>query len=173
MIQHVLIAGVGALTVTGCGSNDGSTGSRPTNDAPETFVVSGTLTLDGGNENVTVTDDAWEVCQGEKLDETGSLSAATTECVDLKTGVSCEGKGGYDDLVPGTQVLVTDSSGRNIGLGSLDAGVSGLYGESCAFTFRVPDVPSDGGVYSVEVGHRGALNFSEGDASSLAFSIGG
>lgn len=75
----------------------------------------------------------------------------------------------------GAQVRITDADGTVIALGSLDAGIArqpfeGVIGTSrCEFTFAVSDVPDDGGI---EVTHRGVVQFTRDQASSIALTLG-
>ncbi len=87
------------------------------------------------------------------------------------TGNSCRGSGGYDDLREGAQVVVTDATGKSIGIGTLGTGVSNT--NICTWEFSVT-VPAGGGIYGVEVSHRGKLQYSEADLAGrpLKLSIG-
>lgn len=68
----------------------------------------------------------------------------------------CEGDGGYDDIREGAQVVVR-SQGKTIATTDLGSGrrVDG----ACAFLFLVSELP-DAEFYSVEVSHRGGLEYS-------------
>lgn len=88
---------------------------------------------------------------------------------------TCYGMGGYVDIRGGTTVTVTDAAGKVVALGALDPGVTlvgadGL-GERCTLEFTVTGVPSGVGPYGVEVSHRGATNYAEGDLGSIEFSF--
>ncbi|KAA1031813.1 hypothetical protein FVA95_08600 [Pseudonocardia sp. EV170527-09] len=71
---------------------------------------------------------------------------------------SCHLSSGYDDIVAGTAVTVRDSAGRIAGVGALDSGTGSSYG--CTFSFVVDDVPASD-FYTVEVGHRGEVTFTD------------
>ncbi len=86
---------------------------------------------------------------------------------------------GYDDIDLGTQVTVIDQSGDVVGLGQLDtATYTGPYpgtdsGGTCKFSFSVPNVAAGSDFYSIEVGNRGEVTFSEGDlADPVALVLG-
>lgn len=90
-----------------------------------------------------------------------------------RDGQTCEGSGGYGDMVPGGQVTIYNAAGEAIALGSLNEGTSLNFG--CVFDFDVSDVPAQDGsdIYSVEVTHRGQIKFTRAEASSLALTLGG
>jgi hypothetical protein len=54
-------------------------------------------------------------------------------------GRGCEGTNGYEDVHEGTQVTVSESTGKTIGVGML--GIGRRDDISCTFEFSVPDVP--------------------------------
>jgi hypothetical protein len=75
---------------------------------------------------------------------------------------ACVGKGGYADIRGGTQVTVYDGP-RVAAVGSLSTGVVvGAWPGDCDFAFSVT-VPRGPDFYSVEVSHRGRLNYSAGE----------
>ena len=71
----------------------------------------------------------------------------------------CSGSLGYDDIAAGAQVVIADSDGKTVALGQLNDGF--VASDSCIFTFVVRDVPKGNRFYSVEVSHRGGVQFSE------------
>ncbi len=83
---------------------------------------------------------------------------------------SCSGDGGYDDIDEGTQVVIRDGNETKVAIGALGAGFPSR--GTCVFDFSVPDVPKGGGIYSVEVGHRGEVSFKETEANTLALTLG-
>lgn len=109
--------------------------------------------------------------------ESTVLVAGTLDLMDAYsdgTGTACSGSGGYSDIADGAQVVVTDASGKTIGVGSLVSGVStDLVGNigTCEFTFAVR-VPSGVGPYAVEVTHRGKISFTEADAGDVKLTLG-
>lgn len=84
---------------------------------------------------------------------------------------SCRGAGGYDDIGPGTQVVVKDDTDRTVATGSLvwkenkALTSSGPFIGVCVFGFDLENVP-DAPFYSIEVSHRGALTYSRADLES-------
>lgn len=87
------------------------------------------------------------------------------------TGPVCQGKGGYDDIQAGADVVIRNGSGDKIALGSLEPGDYSTHG--CEFAFVVEDVPrAEQDIYSVEVTHRGEINFTEAESAVLALTLG-
>lgn len=73
----------------------------------------------------------------------------------------CIGTGGYDDIGPGTNVVVKDQDGRILGSGSLGAGKS--HGWGCTYRFHVAEVREDQQQYTLEISHRGGITESVGE----------
>ena len=66
--------------------------------------------------------------------------------------------------------MVRDGKGVKVGLGHLGTGkADGPV--TCVFPFKVEDVPTGGGIYSVEVTHRGEISFRAADAQNVAISL--
>lgn len=93
----------------------------------------------------------------------------------------CYGGDGYDDIQPGAQVVVRDSTGEIVAVDALDSGYVpekfkglGIFGEpaACAWGFKVDEIPSGSPAYSVEISHRGEIAFTERTADSIALSLG-
>ena len=91
---------------------------------------------------------------------TGSVTASRSQA-----DTECHGTGGYDDMDEGGQVKVT-VDGKTVGTGSLEKGVSIDQNYGCKFAFNVADVPGGSKFYSVEVTHRGAIDYKEEDLKS-------
>lgn len=83
----------------------------------------------------------------------------------------CTATEGYADIATGTQVTVRDAAGKAVALGTLGAGkVKSLfddpksavdgYADLCKFEFFVSKVPDGQSIYSVEVAHRGQVQFT-------------
>lgn len=88
-----------------------------------------------------------------------------------QSGGQCEGSGGYSDIRVGTQVRISDATGKILAIGALDW-ASHHPGE-CVFTFTVRGVPSGEDFYQIEVSHRGLLTYSETEMrDDLALSLG-
>jgi hypothetical protein len=127
------------LLLAGCGSTTNQVGESPTPSAP--LKVTGTITV-----------------------EADSMSS------EQAMGGACVTDGGYSDIRTGAQVTMADSSGKALALGALDSGhvsevfdpgtaVEGMASQ-CVFGFTVSDVPAGEKIYSVEVSHRGKVNFT-------------
>lgn len=83
---------------------------------------------------------------------------------------TCQGLNGYSDLRGGTQVLVTDATGKKLAVGALAAGRTGDFtansdgtqrAGACSLDFAVPGIPRGVGPYGIEVSHRGVQNYTE------------
>lgn len=91
----------------------------------------------------------------------GSLSLTKLTGITVIDATHCTGKGGYDDIGEGAQVVVTDAAGTVVGVGKLDAGHPGGHVSGCEFDFTVPGVPRGKGFYGIEISHRGVLRYAE------------
>jgi len=101
--------------------------------------------------------------------------------VTVKSGLGkptepCEGT---SDIHLDAPVVVRDSAGKTVALGGLQAGAYVSEGEGmtnsvhCTFSFRVTDVPSGDGFYSIEVANRGKVNVGkENVAAPIHLTIG-
>lgn len=145
-LRRVLTAVAAVATVTALAACGGeSAGSTPRE--PKTFTVDGTLTLED--------------------------SSSVNYAMHGRKGEECWGEQGYDDIRQGAQVVIRDSTGAKVALGALEQGTltarsDPYYSAPCEFPFTVDDVPvGKGGVFSVEVTHRGEVSFEQGDALSL------
>jgi hypothetical protein len=93
-------------------------------------------------------------------------------------GEPCEGSGGFNDIVAGAQVTVTDAAGNVVALGRLRQGayyddfpdINGVTG--CRFEFTVEDVP-EGSLFGIEVARRGVVQFSRADAGDVGLLLDG
>lgn len=91
------------------------------------------------------------------------------------TDAGCAGRGGFDDIAAGTQVVVTNAGGATVGVGSLDRG---RYDERsgsgrCVFSIAIQGVPDGGQFYAVEVSHRGKVQYGRADLGHVVtLSIG-
>lgn len=91
---------------------------------------------------------------------------------------TCQGWKGFDDIRVGTQVTVTDATGKVLAVSSLDVGqakgiAAGADGTkratTCELAFHVLGGVTGGlGPYGVEVSHRGVLRYNEAQLSALA-----
>jgi hypothetical protein len=91
----------------------------------------------------------------------------------------CRGSGGYVDLGPGTPVVVRNGDGQVLAKGEFGSGKgSGAkkaigYGAhaACVFTFVVKNVP-EADTYSLQVSHRGALDYTYEELEATHWRIG-
>lgn len=89
-----------------------------------------------------------------------------------RSGDSCQGTGGFDDIAGGAPVVVKDGSGKIIASTNLGpgAGPSGQYSNvECTFEFSA-DVP-DTDFYQVAVGHRNAVTNSKAELEKNGWKI--
>ena len=104
----------------------------------------------------------------------GTLSLRSTDGIttsDLPRDFACAGRGGYNDLGPGTAVTVSDESGTLLAKGTLDSS----FGENtwCVFAFDINDVPAGAKFYKVQISHRGEMSYTEQESRGrVEISIG-
>lgn len=96
------------------------------------------------------------------LSGTLSLRTHSITTAGLPDDFECAGKGGYNDIGPGTAVTVSDESGTLLAKGTLESS----FGENklCVFPFDVEKVPSGAKFYKVQVSHRGEMSYTEEEA---------
>lgn len=144
------------MALGACGNDNGNEGAASatpeaaeTTSRADTFDVAGTMTL---------------------TDRDGFYAYGN------RPGSECTGDGGYDDMREGVSVLIRNSRGEQIALGRLGAGYLtekvSSYAAKCEFAFSIPGVEEDGEIYSVEVGHRGEVQFERENAAQLALTLG-
>lgn len=87
------------------------------------------------------------------------------------TTYGCTGSGGYDDISEGTSVVLKTAAGSIVGMTKLEEGY--VSGGRCVFSWLMTEVPEGQRFYTVEIGHRGTLNYSRADLNeSLSSSLG-
>lgn len=111
------------------------------------------------------------------LEATGVIVLNRGQFVWHSTGdPTCEGLNGFADIRAGTQVAVTDASGKALAVDELEQGVAlditteadGMHrAASCELRFKVTAIPPGVGPYGVEVGHRGVTRYDEHDLATL------
>jgi hypothetical protein len=79
---------------------------------------------------------------------------------------SCIGHGGYSDIGPGTQVILTNQDGKILGSSEFSTGTADTHGYTCTYSFTIPDVPTDQNQYSIEISHRGKVVNSQSRLST-------
>ena len=72
---------------------------------------------------------------------------------------ACEGDGGYSDISAGTEVVVSDNSGKTLTTSQLGYG-RGTPPVTCRFKFSFTVMDGSAGGYTVAVGSRGELHFT-------------
>ncbi|MFD9949845.1 hypothetical protein ACFWYW_55750 [Nonomuraea sp. NPDC059023] len=95
----------------------------------------------------------------------GNLVVRTTfDTVEISENLRCTGIGTYADVVEGAQVVVSDATGRTIGVGRLQFGL--LAEAGCTFPFEVAGVPGDEPFYGVQIANRGRLQYTAAQMSA-------
>jgi hypothetical protein len=142
IIAALMLAAIAALS--GCGgSSEAASGGKPTGTAePETFMAVGTIDL---------TDSDLQHYDDE-----------------------CSGGGGYDDITGGAQVVVYDNAGTMLASGALEPGEPdpSFPDVACSFGFTVEVPVAAADLYSVEIGHRGKVTFTQDGAADLSLTLG-
>jgi len=138
------VAITAAMSLTACGDSKPAANTETPSSAPAVFTITGSITLGLGNF-------LW--------------SSADNTCV---------GRGGYDDMKVGTQVVVTDPAGVTLAVGAISDGSPKIgdrvdddgeeLADGCELSFFVDGVPAGKGIYGVEVSHRGRLQYPEAQA---------
>lgn len=88
----------------------------------------------------------------------------------------CSGRGGYDDLTGGAQVVVTDNTGATVAMGSLGDGNPRLdpadssRAIACVFPFAV-GVPAGKGFYGIAVAGRDRVQVKEADLADVKMEL--
>jgi hypothetical protein len=123
---------------------------------PAGHALSGTFTVAGFGSFDAEGDSAATSVQ--KISST--VSGTTYDC-------SSGAGGGFSDIAAGTNVTVTDGSGKVIGTSALTGGVQSAKG--CTFDFEVRVPSSD--FYKVEVSSRGAQSYSKADLASQGWRV--
>jgi hypothetical protein len=84
---------------------------------------------------------------------------------------SCTGWKGFDDIRGGTEVVVTDASGKTVAVGELATGhATGITNDTatgCRLGFSITGIPPGVGPYGVEIGHRGATHYAQGSLTGI------
>ncbi len=98
----------------------------------------------------------------KNIDIHGTITVTREGVTKGSEGEPCRPDGGYSDIRPGTQVVVTDPAGKTIAVGALGTGAnrtrSASYLGDCEFPFRVT-APAGHQFYGVEVSRRGRLQY--------------
>ena len=100
----------------------------------------------------------------------GVVSVATEPFRAKKTDAKCTRTDPYPDVHTGTQVTVTDESGKVVALDTLGYGgadeIFGGYATRCNYSLVI-DVPEGSQFYGIEVAHRGVTRFSRADLDEI------
>lgn len=85
-------------------------------------------------------------------------------------GGECDGYGGYDDITPGAQVIIS-AEGETVGKGELG---DGIYEDGwCVFPFSVTEISGGSDFYTVEISGRGGLEYTQAELEEgVELSIG-
>ncbi|MEV5411029.1 hypothetical protein AB0K60_19565 [Thermopolyspora sp. NPDC052614] len=97
------------------------------------------------------------------IDIHGTITVTKEGVFQGSEGEPCHPDSGYSDIRPGTQVVITDPTGKTIAVGALGNGTnrtrSTSYLSDCEFPFRVT-APAGQQFYGVEIGRRGRLQYA-------------
>lgn len=99
---------------------------------------------------------------------TGSITLAAYDGYFGDSSGVCIGKGGYDDLRGGANVVVKDGKGAIIGSSKLGTG-SRVVNVGCQFPINVSVPDSD--FYVLEVSHRGEQTYSRADMEAKGYRV--
>lgn len=94
------------------------------------------------------------------MDAAVAIARVGSRCV----GNEAVKSGGFDDIVPGAQILVKNGSGTILATSVLGEGVvtEGRTYHFCEFPFSVQNVPASD-FYVIEMGSRGGMTYSVQD----------
>jgi hypothetical protein len=145
------------------GEQDRQAGERPNRGKrfAVLLVLAGLLVTGGG---IAVA--AWPASP-QKFTATGTVTLGKDAKGDPKSiGKPCMASpaSGYGDIRKGAQVVVSDSGGKTVAVGTLGAGVErggAKIGYSCVFAFSVAGIPVGEGFYGVSIGSRKAAQYAE------------
>lgn len=138
-----LVVGCGIGFGIGHATADGTTNPASTKAAVAMVKVSGTMSL---------------------IDPSGYYTDGAGN-----NGDGCFGTGGYNDIVQGAGVVVSDDAGNTLALTALGLGV--IDDSGCTFPFSTK-VPGGERFYGVTVTHRGTIKESESELGSIALTLG-
>lgn len=111
----------------------------------------------------------WLLLRGDTISVTGHVEIAGDGFAKLAGG-SCQGDGGYSDIRPGAQVVVTDAGGTTIAIGRLGGG--SWIGSHCELPFEV-DVPGGSDFYGIQIASRNTVQYEADRLSSpIVLTIG-
>jgi hypothetical protein len=97
----------------------------------------------------------------------GSGREMTVNYTLFDSEASCSGgSGGYSDIGPGNPVTVKNGEGKVLAASSLGADGDGVPGVFCTWTVVLDDVPADEDFYSVSIGRRGEISYSQAELES-------
>jgi hypothetical protein len=121
-----------------------------------------------------------------KLSASGSISvpidasALMTGATDNTEGSPCTSTAGYDDIAGGTQVVITDATGKTVAVGVHESGAlkagpdATAFDARCDFPFTVTGIPAGSKFYGVHIGNtnRGVQQERPDQLKSIALTIG-
>ncbi len=141
----VILAIAAILTLAACGGGSAATPSP----SPQTLTVNGDITLHDVGTDL-------------------ALACRTQDCPP-GFGLCLNESDGYSDISAGGSVVVKDSAGTTIATGELGKGTD-IDTSYCRYSFTVPNVPISN-FYSIAIGHRNGITFSQADVESGAVHI--
>jgi len=145
MKTFALLALLVGATLAGCGGGGGGDNTPTATPPPRVVTVRGTFLL-----------------RQEPLPNLGPRLVSPTPTT------TCKGRGGYSEVGPGMEVLLT-ADGKTLSVGRFSTGtVTSLtqFQEQCEFTFEL-QVPEGYEFYNVKVGRRGDRTYSWAEITTV------
>jgi hypothetical protein len=142
----VSIFAAAVIVLAGCGGGSGgpaASSAPPSPTAPATFTFSGVALL---------------------------KSTAVLLQSMINGGQNCRGGSQFADVLPGAQVIITDSNGKTVGLGQLGTSTyikatsPGERDKGCEMPFSIDGLPMDQDFFGVQVGHEQSVQVRRQDA---------
>lgn len=93
--------------------------------------------------------------QTQRFTVAGTFNIANMS--ELANGLNADSGPGYGDIHPGTEVLLSDETGKTIAVGHLERD----YSRAGAYTFKLTEVPAGLKFYGLTVASRGTVHFTE------------
>jgi hypothetical protein len=92
----------------------------------------------------------------------------------VEMGSPCIAEDGYDDITDGAQVIITNASGKTVGVGSLEPGTVSSTGSKCQFEFTVNGIPAGSKFYGIHIGNqnRGVIQEPADQIGNVQLTLG-
>lgn len=115
---------------------------------------------------------------GHDINGTLTLNLLAALPIDVTHQGECQGASGYDDIVPGAEVLLKDGDGHTLAVANLGPGhvterapgADGYTFVNCQFAFTMTAIP-DRPFYTFSIGHRGAPTYAHDELAARGWSV--